>query len=150
MWQRGISAYYLKQYDIAAEQFRIHHQVNPDDVENTAWYFLCLAKSQGVERARGEIIPSRGDARPPMMDVLKLYRGEIKPDAFEASLVQQDKSAKFYGLLYLGLYHESLEQPEIAERYIREAVKQDRGGYMLRVAVIDLAMRKLSKKSPER
>ena len=44
-WQRGIALATCGDFERAAEQFRVHHQVNPDDVENSAWYFLCVAKS---------------------------------------------------------------------------------------------------------
>jgi tetratricopeptide (TPR) repeat protein len=74
-WQRGIALYYAGRYADGAAQFEEHREVNPNDVENSAWHFLCVAKLRGVERARAELIPSGGDGRRPMMKVLELYAG---------------------------------------------------------------------------
>ncbi|MCA9188507.1 MAG: hypothetical protein KDA99_22920, partial [Planctomycetales bacterium] len=41
LWQRGISLYYLGKYAEGREQFETHRSVNPHDVENAAWHFLC-------------------------------------------------------------------------------------------------------------
>jgi tetratricopeptide (TPR) repeat protein len=141
LWQRGIALYYLNRFDDAFAQFKTHHDVNPDDVENTAWYFLCLAKAKGLKEAQSDIVPSRGDARPPMMDVLKVYAGEITAEALVESIKNADAMTKFYGYLYVGLYYEAQGQSALAKEYVTKAVQTKRGGYMLRVAMIDLAAR---------
>ena len=41
LWQRGIALYYAGQYRECQAQFESHQIVNPNDVENAAWHFLC-------------------------------------------------------------------------------------------------------------
>src|SRR5262245_50285326 len=52
-WRRGISLYYAGRYKDGVEQFETHKKVNPEDVENAAWHYLCKAKAEGVDKARG-------------------------------------------------------------------------------------------------
>src|SRR5687767_5001294 len=62
-WQRGIALYYAGQYENSAEQFKLHQTVNPQDVENAAWHFLCTVRAPGgsVETARKNLIPVTQD-----------------------------------------------------------------------------------------
>jgi lipoprotein NlpI len=46
LWQRGIALFYAGRFDDCRRQFESHRTVNPDDVENAAWHFLCVAKSE--------------------------------------------------------------------------------------------------------
>ena len=55
-WQRGISYYYAGQYAKGVRQFEIHKTVNPQDVENAVWHYLCKTRIDGVEKA-----PRRAD-----------------------------------------------------------------------------------------
>src|SRR5262245_30685837 len=43
LWQRGIALYYAKRYKDCRAQFESHRTVNPNDVENAIWHFLCVA-----------------------------------------------------------------------------------------------------------
>ena len=52
LWQRGIAQYYAGRFEACARQFVVHRTVNPNDVENAAWHYLCVAAIEGVERAR--------------------------------------------------------------------------------------------------
>ncbi len=56
LWERGISLYYAKRYADGRKQFEAHQTVNPHDVENAAWHFICAAKEMGVEKARKALI----------------------------------------------------------------------------------------------
>ncbi len=141
LWQRGIALYYLDRFEDAAKQFEIHHRVNPDDVENSAWYFLCLAKAGQLEEAHKRLLPSRGDARPPLMEVLKVYQGAVQPTVLAETLENADLRAQFYGYAYLGWYFEAIGDPETATKYLKRADSTGRGGYMLRVVKVDLATR---------
>lgn len=143
-WQRGIALATCGDFPNGAEQFRIHHTVNPDDVENSAWYFLCVAKAEGMEAARQSLLPSRGDARQPMMSILQMYQGEITPEAvLEAAAqasgsTQQRASADFYAKLYIGLYFDALGSEKEAKRYLAESREIDISGYMADVAKVYL------------
>ena len=52
LWQRGIALYYAGRYDGCRRQFESHRTVNPDDVENAAWHFLCVARGESPAKAR--------------------------------------------------------------------------------------------------
>lgn len=143
-WQRGIALCSCGDFERGAEQFKTHHDVNPDDVENSAWYFLCVAKTKGIEAARETVIPSRGDSRQPMMSVLKMLKGELEPEqvitATEALKLQGTalKTAKFYADLYVGLYHDSLGQEKLAVEALRRSQSHGISGYMVSTARVYL------------
>ena len=51
LWQRGIALYYAGRYKDCRAQFESHRTVNPDDVENAAWHFLCVARAESPAKA---------------------------------------------------------------------------------------------------
>ncbi|HMJ90247.1 MAG TPA: hypothetical protein VK530_10545, partial [Candidatus Acidoferrum sp.] len=75
-WQRGISLYYAGDFEEGRKQFELHESVNPNDVENAVWHFLCVARSSGGERARQLLLKPGPDARVPMMEIHALFGGE--------------------------------------------------------------------------
>ena len=80
-WQRGISYYYAGRFEDGRKQFELHQKVNPNDVENAAWHFLCVARSAGVEKARASLIPVKEDERVPMLQIHALFAGKAEPEA---------------------------------------------------------------------
>ncbi len=80
LWQRGIALYYAGRYRDCRAQFESHRTVNPDDVENAAWHFLCVARAESVERARAALLPVGPDSRVPMREVYEMFRGAIGPE----------------------------------------------------------------------
>ena len=54
LWQRGIALYYAGRYDDCRRQFESHRTVNPDDVENAVWHFLCVARAESSARGRAQ------------------------------------------------------------------------------------------------
>lgn len=153
-WQRGIALYYAKRFQEGREQFESHRSVNPADVENSVWHFLCVAKLDGVDAARKSLIPSSGDARVPMMDILQLFRGEKTPLEVQSAAENAKGGpngqalAKFYGYLYLGLYYESLQQRDQSKHWIEKALEQQTGGYMADVAKFHLQWLESSQPTP--
>jgi len=143
-WQRGIALYYVGRYKDGAEQFEEHHRVNPDDVENTFWYFLCLAKADSIESARKKIIPSRGDARPPLMDVYRLVRDEATTEDVEKAIEKFEagtrgrETAEFYGYLYLGLWYDLKGDKAKAITYLKKSLAANDQGYMADVGKVHL------------
>jgi lipoprotein NlpI len=129
-WQRGIVCYYAKRYADGKKQFELHQTVNPQDVENAAWHFLCTARLSSPEAARSSLIPIAGDSRVPMAQVHSLFAGKAQPeDVLKAAEAGDPKSPKhkehlFYAHLYLGLYYEATgDQPKCRE-HIQKAVTQ--------------------------
>jgi lipoprotein NlpI len=57
LWQRGIALYYAGRYQDCRAQFESHRIVNPNDVENPAWHYLCVAKAESPAKARAALLP---------------------------------------------------------------------------------------------
>lgn len=143
-WQRGLALCSVERFKDGAAQFKTHHDVNPDDVENSAWYFLCIAKTEGIEAARKTVIPSRGDGREPMMSVLGMLKDELKPEEVAQAAIDNTKPgsarkrAQFYADLYIALYYDSLNQSDEAKRYLERSLEYGNDGYMVDAARVYL------------
>jgi lipoprotein NlpI len=134
--------YYAARYDDCIAQFELHRTVNPNDVENAAWHFLCVARSESPERAQSALLPVGPDARVPMRQVYDLFAGAITPDEVMAA-TNGRPLAVFYAHLYLGLYAEALGDEETALEHIRTAAGHGNGRVgrfdMYTVAAVHLA-----------
>ncbi len=151
-WQRGISYYYAERFEDGRKQFELHQTVNPNDVENAVWHFLCVARSAGIEKARASLIPIHDDGRVPMMEVHALFAGKIKPeDVLKAAQAGQPSESElqrrlFYAHLYLGLYFEAVQDETRSREHIALAAGEYRmEDYMGDVARVHLQLRKRSK-----
>src|SRR5882724_6270057 len=147
LWQRGIALYYAGRYKDCRAQFESHRTVNPDDVENAAWHFLCVARGESAEKARRALLPVGPDSRVPMRDIYEMFRGKSTPEQVMRA-AGDGVDAQFYALLYTGLYYEAMGDAERALRQITEAA-DDRfvvGGYMHGVARVHRDL--LSKAKP--
>ena len=141
LWQRGIALYYAGRYKDCREQFQSHRRVNPNDVENAAWHFLCVTRAESLEKAKARLLPVGPDARVPMRQVYEMFRGTLTPDQVLAA-AGNSAEAQFFGHLYVGLYHEALGDAKQALEHIAKAA-EDRysvGGYMHMVARVHLAL----------
>ena len=132
LWQRGIALYYAKRFTDCRRQFESHRSVNPDDVENAAWHFLCVAREQTAEKARAALLPVGPDSRLPMREVYQMFRGALTPqDVLKAAGNQP--GGLFYAHLYIGLYSEAIGRKDLALTHIKEAASDQYarvGGYM--------------------
>ena len=140
LWQRGIALYYAGRFADCRRQFESHRTVNPDDVENAAWHFLCVARSETPEKAKAALLPVGPDSRVPMREVYQMFRGVLTPDDVVKAAGSQP-SGLFYAHLYIGLYAEATGRKDLALTHIKEAAA-DRyagaGGYMHMVATVHL------------
>ena len=138
-WQRGIALYYAGRFDDCRDQFVAHRRVNPNDVENAAWHFLCVARAGSAGEARDALLPVGPDQRAPMVEVYEMLRGALTPeDVLNAA---GDRTlAQFFAHLYVGLYFESIGNDERALEHIRTAAldRYASGGYMHTVARVHL------------
>ena len=139
LWQRGIAQYFAGDYRGGATQFEEHRKVNPHDVENAAWHFLCVAKADSFETARRLVLPAPNDPRIPMAEVLTmLSNGDTESvrrrmEAVPASTEQRER-ADFYGYFYLGLYADAGGHPADALRLLRKSASNAPHHYMGDVA----------------
>ena len=141
LWQRGIALYYAARYRDCQTQFESHRTVNPNEVENAAWHFLCVAHADSPAAARAALLPVGPDSRVPMREVYEMFRGERSPDSVLATAGTVPGQV-FYAELYVGLYYDALGDRARALEHMRVAAA-DRfervGGYMHMVARVHLA-----------
>ncbi len=141
LWQRGIALYYVGRYRDCREQFESHRLVNPNDVENAAWHFLCVARAESPDAALAALLPVGPDSRAPMREIYRMFRGELTPTevmaAGERAAERGRLSGLFYAHLYVGLYHEALRNDAEARTHLLAAADARyarAGGYMQMVA----------------
>lgn len=146
LWQRGISLYYAGQFKQGREQFESHQAVNPHDVENAAWHFICVARIDGVKAARASLIKidTTRDTRVPMSEVYELYAGRGSEDSVrKAANEANTEVARMYAHLYLGLYYEVVGKADQARDHMRKAAAAKiKKHYMHDVAKVHLLQRK--------
>ena len=142
LWQRGIALYYAGRYADCRKQFELHRTVNPNDVENAAWHFLCITKAESPAKAKERLLPVGPDPRAPMGEVYQMFAGKVAPDRVIAA-AGTSVSAQFYAHYYVGLYLDAVGRREEAVNHIGIAAA-DRyaraGGYMHDMAVIHARM----------
>ena len=139
-WQRGISYYYAGLYEKGRRQFESHQTVNPNDVENAVWHYLCVALLSDARDAQRSILKVDGDRRVPMAEIYRLFRGEgTIRQVLEAARAGSPSPAAlnqhlFYAYLYIGLYHEANGKTKPARKNIVQAANHEVGHYMWHVA----------------
>ena len=147
LWQRGIALYYAGRYKDCRAQFESHRTVNPNDVENATWHYLCVARAESPQRARAALLPVGPDTRRPMREVLDMFAGKLTPaDVLRAA--GSSPEANFYAHLYIALYAEGSGDTSKALDEIRLAADpqyESAGGYMHMVARIHLRLREKQK-----
>ena len=143
LWERGISCYYAGEHKAGAKQFEDYQKYHNNDVENAVWRYLCQQRYDGKEKARRAMLPIKNDRRVPMMEIYRLFRGELEPEDVLSALSKsretgdQKKIQSMHAHLYLGLYYDSEGKADLALDHIKKAVQQfDKGGYMWSVAVV--------------
>lgn len=127
LWQRGIAQYFAGQYREGREQFEEHRRVNPHDVENATWHFLCVAATDGVDEARRAMLPAPEDRRVPMDELYALYKGTGDRAAVDAAVEAVPsgsaarRTAQFYADLYLGLLAHAQGKADEAQQHLAAA-----------------------------
>ncbi len=146
LWQRGLALYYAERFDDGAKQFELHRTVNPDDVENAAWHFLCVARLQGSQVARARLLPVGDDTRVPMKEIMDLYAGRGKPAdvlaAAERGAGEARRNQLCYAHLYLGLLFEATGNATQAREHMLQAAGAfSMNHFMGKVAAVHCGLR---------
>ncbi len=151
-WQRGISYYYAGEYEKGVRQFELHKTVNPQDVENAVWHYLCKSRVDGMDQARAALIDIAGDNRPWAMRVYRMFQGKVTPSrvlshAEKAGRTEAERrNNMFYAHLYVGLLHEAAGRSDEAHKHIKIAVNEcPSPHYMGDVARVHLGLLKQSR-----
>ena len=152
-WRRGIALYYAGKFEDGVKQFETHKTVNPEDVENAAWHYLCNVKVAGKEKSQKALIDVTQDTRVPMAEIQKLYAGKLKPEDVLAAAEKTKadtalgKSARFYANLYVGLWYDAEGDEKKVRLHLTEAVEKYKiGDYMWDVGNAHLKMLKAKDK----
>jgi ubiquinone/menaquinone biosynthesis C-methylase UbiE len=148
-WQRGLALYYAGRWQDGRTQFEVHQTVNPQDVENAVWHYLCVARLENVAAAQKAFIPITADPRVPMREIHALFAGKGTPEAVLASAAKSDghtpeavQSHLCYANLYLGLYFEAAGKTDEAKKHMLEAARlTDDESYMGRTAKVHCTVR---------
>jgi lipoprotein NlpI len=127
LWQRGLALYYAGRFEDGRRQFELHKKVNPDDVENPAWHYLCVARASTPAEARRCMLEVGQDQRVPMREILALYKGEATEEAVLAAASQGEgttlRNQLCYAHLYIGLYAEAHGETQKATQHILQAAE---------------------------
>ena len=75
-WQICVGHALLGNYEEARKRFEWHWTVNPEDMEVAFWHFLCVARTEGLAKARENLMAVSGEKRVPMVQIYSLYKGE--------------------------------------------------------------------------
>jgi len=137
LWQRGIAYYYAERFEDGARQFETDLRVNPHDVEEAVWRYLCQAQLHGTQVARTALLPVRTDRRPVMAWVYKLFAGECDVEALLTMQQTSGRQAQFYSQLYVGLYEEAAGETARSRHHLTQAaamqIWEDYMGWVARV-----------------
>ncbi len=151
-WQRGIALYYAGRYADGRKQFETHKSANPEDVENAAWHYLCVARTDGIEAARKQLIDVSRDSRVPMAEIQRLFAGKGTEEQVLAATkagepaAEELKEREFYAHLYIGLFHEAAGDAAKAKDHILKAASLAvPGNYMGDVARVHAVLLQLPK-----
>ena len=149
-WKRGIAYYYVRRYNEGRKQFEHYQSVDNNDVENAVWRFICMARQDGVEAARRDLLQVKNDPRVPMMELYALFAGRMAPEQVQAAVVaggpspDELRTRQFYADLYLGLYYEATGNAAKAQQHIQAAADREIPHYMWDVAKVHAALLKPS------
>ncbi len=124
LWQRGLSYYYADRFAEGAQQFEIDLTVNSQDVEETVWRYLCMARLAGVTEARHHLLTVKNDPRRIMGSVYDLFAGNCTADDVLNVGKAEGLKGLFYSHLYLGLYYEAENNMALAQEYIVQAANK--------------------------
>ena len=139
-WELGLSYYYAGQFQKGARQFELYQTYHDNDVENSVWRYLCIARTGGTEKAKSTLMPIRNDPRIPMMAVYDMFRGEGSPEkVLETARAGRPGPAQlegrlFYAHLYIGLFLLAQGDEEGGKTHILSAEKKRVRHYMWDVA----------------
>jgi lipoprotein NlpI len=129
-WQRGIAFYYLGRYEEGRRQFEQCHRINTNDIEHTLWHFACVARLEGLDKARGSLLPAGKDPRPRFERIHSFYAGKSKREEVLEKMEpgKADNKETNAGMararFYLGLFYEATGNETLARQQMLEAAEQ--------------------------
>jgi lipoprotein NlpI len=125
-WRLGIAYYFAGDYAKSARQFEKYHAHDARDRENGIWRFLAQARTDGLEKARAEMLEYTRFDREPFPALYEMFAGrKTTAEVFagiEAKKLGADERVLFFANYYCGLNEELLGRREEARALLRKAV----------------------------
>ncbi|HIK37410.1 MAG: hypothetical protein NZ901_11640 [Geminocystis sp.] len=138
LWQRGLTYYYLGKYAKAYRQFELVHTVSRQNIEDSLWIYLSMAKLEGAEEARKYLPAIKRDSRAFMRQIYQVYAGMTDVKTLLNHTNDEDKKNLFFRYLYAGLY-QFVHQDEVgANNHISRALDCKIENYMWYLARVHL------------
>lgn len=136
-WRLGIAYYFAGEYVKSADQFAKYHAYDGHDRENGVWKFLAQARTDGIEKARKEMLPYTEFDREPFPAIYEMLAGKTTAAEVLAALekrgLQNDAQVMFFAHYYIGVNEGILGHAEAAREHLATAVRFStpaRAGYM--------------------
>jgi lipoprotein NlpI len=149
-WRLGIAYYFAGEHAKSAKQFEKYHAYDARDRENGIWKFLAQAKTDGLEKARAEMLVYTRFDREPFPSLYEMFAGrssgeEVLAEAKTKGL-ESDAGVMFFAHYYVGLNESLLGRMGSAREHLRKAValfsprtaRRGGPGYMWHVARLHL------------
>ena len=144
-WRLGIAYYFAGDFAKSARQFEKYHAFDGRDRENGIWNFLAQVKTDGLEKARAEMLVYTRFDREPFPSLYEMFAGKKTPDEVLAEIEKKGLADKegvaFFANYYCGLGEELLGHRARALELLQKAVASPLGrgapggpGYMWQVA----------------
>jgi tetratricopeptide (TPR) repeat protein len=133
LWQRGLSLYYMNEFDACADQFKRDVVVNKDDTEEAIWNLACSTQSnyekgkgdKSLEIARKNMLNVGKDRRAILNTAYNVYKGNSP----EEKLVEEEGDnddpfsiSYFYSKLYQGLFKDMQNDKSSGLKLMRDAL----------------------------
>jgi lipoprotein NlpI len=126
-WRLGIAYYFQGEFAKSARQFEKYDAFDGHhDRENGIWRFLAQVHTEGLEKARAEMLDYKEFDREPFPALYEMFAGRRTPDdlvtEIEAKGVAENQEVSFFGFFYAGVDEEILGHKAHAIELLRKAV----------------------------
>ncbi len=129
-WQICVAYALQGQFNEGRNQFEWHWTANTKDVEVALWHFMCTARLDGLDKARGAMIEVKlsEDKRVPMETLYEFYMGKVTeadvwlaveqgtPDAAERA------KREFFANYYIGVHRQAEGKLTEAREFVEKAL----------------------------
>ena len=128
-WQICVGHALLGNYEEARKRFEWHWTVNTEDMEVAFWHFLCVARTEGLAKARENLMTVSGEKRVPMAQIYELYKGEGDESSVWLAAANgtpnpvERAQREFFAHYYLGLLRQAEGHLEDAKTSVTKALE---------------------------
>lgn len=144
-WRLGIAFFFAGDFAKSTRQFEKYHAYDGRDRENGIWKFLAQAKTDGIAKARTQMLAYTRFDREPFPSLYEMFAGKKSPDDVLAEVEKKGLMTQaevvFFANYYVGLEEDMLGNCARALELLEKAVASSAGrdarggtGYMWHVA----------------